>query len=238
MPGKGTKYDVLAREMADRIEAAQAAGEQLSLLPDETPDRGRAGGVGEGSPSPRGPGKALNQMREFLASRGLRMPEDVLAEMAGLASSSDAFVTAMMRTEQLLAWAGQGAVQTFYDAKRGRKVAVVDPVTQEPLPHEFAPEDRLEAFGKLFAVQLRAAEAMMPYGMPKITPDVKVDQVVQVVVPAGSGRNARDVTPVQRPQLNAMMPADMAWDIQQKQQVTEGENGDVERGVRSDDASD
>jgi hypothetical protein len=191
MVGPVTKFEELARDAAERITAAKAAGEQLTFLPDE-PQPGDAGRT------PRGKGKATSQMREWLATKGYRLPEDVLAEMAGLASTEDAFLSAMARTEQVLAWAEAGAT--------GYKGSPSAPSTAQ----------RLATFQFVFTAQLRSLEAMLPYGLAKVTPDaapqapvqvfVAGGQTAQVVQPGPAG--ARDVTP--QPRRVAPPPMPMA----------------------------
>lgn len=173
---KGSKFDDLAREAAQRIEEARAAGEQLTFMPDEP-------APGAARPA-RGKGKASSQLRDWCAAKGLRMPEDVLIEMAGMASTEDAFVTALARTEQVLAWAEAGAT--------GYKGAPAAPSMGQ----------RLAAFQFVYTAQLRAAEALVGYGLAKITPDVVAPPPVQVFVaapraqdPGRPGDQARDVTP-------------------------------------------
>jgi hypothetical protein len=156
-----TQFEELAREAAERIEAAKAAGEQLTFLPDEPQP-------GDGGRPPRGKGRATSQMREWLASKGFRLPEDVLAEMAGLASTEDAFLTAMARTEQVLAWAEAGGI--------GYQGAPKAPSTAQ----------RLATFQFVFTAQLRAVEALMPYGLAKVTPDVVPQAPVTLVVQGGA----------------------------------------------------
>lgn len=175
---KGSQFDELARDAAQRIEDARAAGEQLTFLPDEA----QPGAVA--ARAPRGKGKVTSQLRDWCAAKGLRMPEDVLIEMAGMASTEDAFLTAMARTEQLLAWAEAGAT--------GYKAAPVKPSMGQ----------RLAAFQFVYTAQLRAAEALLPYGLGKVTPDAPVAPPVQVFVasprgeaPVRAGDQARDVTP-------------------------------------------
>lgn len=102
MTGPKSSYETLAREAEARIVEARASGAQLTFLPDEP-------GPAEASGAKRGKGRATSQLRDYLAAKGLRLPEDVLIEMAGMASTEDAFITAMARTEQLLAWAQTGA---------------------------------------------------------------------------------------------------------------------------------
>lgn len=198
-----SKFDDLARDAAQRIEAAAAAGEQFSFLPDEP-------APGDTARAKRGKGKATSQLRDWCATRGLRMPEDVLIEMAGMASTEDVFLTAMARTEQVLAWAQAGA--------HGYKASPSAPSLAQ----------RLATFQFVFTAQLRAAEALLPYGLGKVTPDVAVTQAVQVVmpgavapqaVPAGPDR-ARDITPQQR----RIAPPPMPGQIVENQQVSAAAN--------------
>ncbi|WP_226783174.1 hypothetical protein [Oceaniglobus trochenteri] len=214
MPGRPTQYEELARQMAERLEGDREAVRQLSLLPDEVDgaqmvDQGEGDGTGK-----RGKGKALNQLREFLAVKGYRMPEDVLAEIAGLTSGQDAIATAMAQAERILAWAEAGATSV----KGAPKV--------QTLPQ------RLATFQQVLVAQLRAADALMPYGAPKATPDVTVQQAVHVHVPAApsrdQGRAMRDVSP--RSDVR-MLPADLRHEMQQKQDVSKagqpGSDGDT-----------
>ncbi|GHF33196.1 hypothetical protein [Seohaeicola zhoushanensis] len=204
-------FQTLAAEAAKRLDQARQNSEQLSFLADEagrTPDE-----VGTGKPGrPKGAlGKGSSQLREWLAARGYRMPEDVLAEMAGLASGETAMLTAMREADELLTWA-------FADAK--------DSDGGRPAP---TPLQRLSMFSQLYAMKLRAAEALLPYGTPKASPDVSVQQNVQIVMPSqpsrqDPGRSARDVTPKPARIAGRMMPADVAHEIKQNQQVSEDES--------------
>lgn len=207
-----SKFDDLARDAAQRIEAAAAAGEQFTFLPDEP-------APGDTARAKRGKGKATSQLRDWCAARGLRMPEDVLIEMAGMASTQDVFLTAMARTEQVLAWAQTGA--TGY---RGSPAAP-------------SMAQRLAAFQFVFTAQLRAAEALLPYGLGKVTPDVAVTQAVQVVmpgavvpqaVPAGPDR-ARDITP----QARRIAPPPMPGQIVENQQVSASGNPGADGNART-----
>lgn len=196
MAKPNSSFEELARDAGKRIEDARAAGEQLTFLPDEPqPD--------ESERAKRGKGKATSQLRDWCASRGLRMPEDVLIEMAGMASTEDAFLTAMARTEQLLAWAQAGAV--------GRKGAPVEPSTSL----------RLATFQFVYTAQLRAVEALLPYGLGKVTPDPAPQVTVPIHLHAPApvavrpGDLARDVTP----QPRRFGPPPMPHQIQQNQEV-------------------
>jgi hypothetical protein len=193
---KGSNFDDLARQVAINVDAAHAAGEQMTFLPDE-PQAAAAGGR-----TPRGQGKITSQLREWCAARGLRLPEQILIEMAGMASGQDAFITAMQRAEQVLAWAEAGGT--------GYKGSPVQPSMAQ----------RVQVFQFVYTAQLRAAEALLPYGLGKVTPDATPQTVVQVTVasparvqagPAG----AKDITPQDR----FLGPPNAPGRMQQNQQV-------------------
>lgn len=217
MAKPNSQFETLAKDAAERIEALRAAGEQLSLLPDEP-------APGDSDRAKRGKGKVSSQLREWCAAKGLRMPEDVLIEMAGMASTEDAFVTAMARAEQVLAWAEAGAT--------GYKGSPVAPSMAQ----------RVALFQMIYTAQLRAAEALLPYGLGKVTPDAGPVQAVQVVVqggsipaqPAAGPATARDVTP--RP--NRLAPPPMPWEIQQKQSVAQTVNPLSDGDFRTEGTSD
>lgn len=197
-----TIADAQARAAADRIEAARAAGEQLALL---LPDEGPKGEVKRG----RGAGKATSQMRDWLAAKGFRMPEDVLAEMAGLSVGEDAFMTAMHRAEQVLAWAqGNGGAAT--------------------------PAQRLDTFKFCLTAALRSAEALVPYGLGKVTPDAAPAAAVQVFVAGATASHrpaqARDVTP----QGRKIAPPPMPGEIQQYQQVSDADLVALDADIRTE----
>ncbi|WP_420415821.1 hypothetical protein [Marinovum algicola] len=209
-------FEVMARDAAARLDKARDAGEQLTFLPDEAGSlvdvsEDRAVGRPKGAK-----GKVSNQMRDWLATKGYRMPEDVLAQMAGLASSGDAVLAAMERAELVLAWAYDGA-------KRNKTGGGTEPVVPTGA-------ERRETFMQLYTIQLRAADALLPYGAPKATPDVSVNQNVNVVVPVaptpGHGaETARDVTP-QRGRIGGrMVPADVRHEMMQNQEVSESDEG-------------
>lgn len=203
---KGSLFDDMARDAARSIDAARAAGEQLDLLPDE-PVVDEAVADAQGGRAPRGKGKATSMMRDYLAARGWRLPEQVLGEMAGLSSREDVFLYAMQRAEQVLAWAEEGAV--------GYKGAPAAPSTAQ----------RLDVFRTIYATAVRAAEALLPYGLAKVTPDEAPPAAVQVMVmPGGSAQPvqgaavARDVTP--RP--GRLAPPPLPHEIQQNQGLADG----------------
>lgn len=221
---KGSNFDELARDAVARIEKAREAGEQLTFLPDEP-------APGETERAKRGKGRANSQLRDWLAARGLRMPEDVLVEMAAMASTDDAFVTAMARTEQLLAWAEAGARQTATGVRDGVLVTV-------DLDTSATMAQRLAAFQFVFTAQLRAAEAMLPYVAAKVTPDVAVTMPVQVVQmpapPAAAGSTRADLARDVTPQPVRIGPPPLPGQIQQNQQVNAAGSERSDADIRTD----
>lgn len=203
-------FEVMAKDAAKRLDEARDAGAQLTFLPDEAGSAVEL--VDDRAPGrPKGAkGKVSNQMRDWLAAKGFKMPEDVLAQMAGVASSGDAVMAAMEKAELVLAWAYDGATRPV----KGGGTEAVKPTGGQ----------RLNTFIQLYTIQLRAADALLPYGAPKATPDLVQQQVVQVNVPmmpsqpADPAALARDVTPKMS---GRMIPADVRREMEQKQQDSE-----------------
>lgn len=217
------QFEALARTAAERIEASRALAEQLTLLPDEA----EGASLVPGKPT-RGKGKVFNQMREWLASKGYRAPEEVLAEMAGLASREDAIITAMVQAERILDWVGSGS-------RNMKFVAGVGHVEIEG-PWQPTPGEKLAVFQQVYASMLRAADALMPYGAPKATPDVVATVTNTIVLnqpaaePVRGGDRARDVTPGAR----RMAPPPMPHEMQQNQQVAEARTDSAENADRTE----
>lgn len=217
MPKSDNQWQEDALEMAKRIERQMQAGEQLALLPDEVDDQAdEQRGVGR----PKGAkNKTSSQMRDYLASRGMRMPEDVLSEIAGLNSRDDAITLAMKQTERVLAWAFDGA-------HIGKKAA---PKATSAM--------RLDVFKQQYTIILRAVEALMPYMAPKATPDAGPQTVVQVNVPSqpvDPSANAKDVTPQPAKIAGRMMPADVRYRMQQNQTLSETQSENSDGDIRTE----
>lgn len=223
MSKPGNQWQKMAAEAATRIDAAREAGEQLALLPDELPDRDDGAADGKAVGRPKGAkNKVSTQMRDYLAARGCRLPEDVLIEVAGLNTRDDVVTLAMAQTERVLIWAHGGK-----------------PSGKDHAPGTMA--QRLDVFRQQYTMILRAAEALLPYMAPKATPDVNVNQNTTVIVPAGPSAardpagQARDVTP--SADLR-MMPADVRAEMQQKQSLSEAENSSSDSETRTKGARD
>lgn len=220
MAGPRNSFDRLAEEAAQRLDEARAQGRQLNLLGDQDPAAAEAGG------RQRGKGKALSQMRDFLAVRGYRLPQEQLAQMAGLSGDGDPVLAAMTTAERVLAWAFAGKKD-----KEGNAIL--------PGPSAF-----LHQFEVAYSIQLRAADAMLPYIAAKVSPDGPGAPVVNITVPAGAtvqadpAAQARDITPRTPRASHRMMPADAAWEIEQNQQVAGGASGQSDAGSRTERASD
>jgi hypothetical protein len=211
MSGPDNQFEEMAVNAVRSIENSRELARQLTLLPDEV----AGAALVEGARPKRGQGKALNQMREWLAGKGYRLPEDILAEIAGLGSRESAMLTAMMQTEQILAWAGDGAVNLMFKPGVGH--------VEIEGPWRPTPEVKRQTFMQVYATMLRAAEAMLPYGAPKVTPDAGAGTVVNQIVVQGAPSVApagpsgpRDVTPKAR----RIGPPPMPGEVQQIQGVS------------------
>lgn len=204
------QWEVDARQMAERIERAAELGQQLTFLGDELPaevDQGEGEVVGRGRPA-GSKSKVNSQMRDWLAARGYRLPEEVLVQMAGLDAQADAVLVAMERTERILAW-GFDVGEDVPMPKGTVRVAT--------------PAKRLEVFMQVFTIQLRAAEAILPYGAAKASPDVQVTQRTTIVMPgaaapADPAASARDVTPRSD---GRMRPPPLPGEMQRNQGVAD-----------------
>lgn len=200
------QFEAKAREAAERIDRARAVGEQLSLLPAEP--TGALPGEAAGG---RGKGKAVSQLRAWLASQGYRMPEQVLAEMAGLASSRDAVETALVQMERVLAATGA----------------------------ELTGRGKVDLFLQLYSAQLRAADALMPYGAAKVQGDAPPAPAVQVVVQGAPGDGARVIEGREAaPRTAGHRPPPMPWEAQGNQDVAGSAGAGSDNGIRTDEASD
>lgn len=225
MAKASNQFEIMAREAAERIDAARDAGQQLTFLPDEQPE-GEIEGEGKAVGRPKGAkNKVSTQMRDYLAARGCRLPEDVLIEIAGLNTREDVVTLAMVQTERVLIWAHGGKAHA-----------------KDHAPGTMA--QRLAIFQQQYTMILRAAEALMPYMAPKATPDVNVDARTTVFVaaaptqPQRPGDQAVDVTPAQPIRSNRTMPADVRHEIEQKQALSKDENRAADAARRTDEARD
>jgi hypothetical protein len=201
---KGSSYEALAREAADRMDRQAAVGQQLSLLPEA-----EVGAEAAEARAARGKGKAQSELRKWLAATGARMPEDVLAQIGGLDVRGDAIEAAMAKVERILAWAG--------DASSAK---------------------RLGLFQVVYGAMIRANEALLPYGLAKVTPDVAGGSVTNVfnlpgsapAAPQDPAAQARDVTP----KPSRIAPPPLPHEMQQNQGVAKQPVRHSDGDIRTD----
>lgn len=168
---------------AERVERAAKGGEQLGLfaapaspadpasIPALPSAPGGNGAAGAGRPK-GSPNKRDSKLRQMLAARGFRMPEDVLAEMAGLSDRQGRplIVQAMAMAEQVLAWAHEGCVD-----KNG-------------MPTRPEPGERRATLLAILGEMRRAGDALLPYGLAKMSPDTAVNVQATTIVMPGAAR--------------------------------------------------
>lgn len=209
------RRDTAAREAAERLEAAREVGAQLVLLPSE---------ASPADPSeivPRGPGrpagsrnKRTSKLRQMLAARGYRMPEDVVAETAGLTARGVTGVElAMQRAEQVAAWL---EADTGIPIKR---------------------DQRLGLFVAIFKEQNGAASALLPYGLEKLTPDSAPMQSTVIMMP-GSGDRAASARTIEGSAASDLAPPPMPARMQVNQRLADGEADASDGVIRTEGPSD
>jgi hypothetical protein len=225
---KGTQFEDLAAQAARNIDVARAAGEQLTLLPEDPAP------VAEGQRPPRGKGKITSQLRDWCAAKGYRMPEDQLIQIAGMASTEDVFIFAMQRTEQVLAWAEAGARKTAQVIKDGALIEV-------QLDTSATMAQRVTLFTTIYAAAVKAADSLLPYGLGKVNPDVTVAVPVPVYVaapqaaaPGRPGDQARDVTPDPRRIGPPPLPGRPSMQPQGNQALSEALAKNADEGMRTE----
>ncbi len=205
---KQAKFEVQAKMMALRLEQARAVGEQLSFLADPDGEGGQAVPVERKAGRPKGSkNKVESQMRAMLAAKGMRMPEDVLAEIAGLSSREDVMLQAMAETEKLLGWAAAGAAEV---GKKDNKRS-----------WEATGGQRMDTFFEFYKLRIKALEVLLPYGLGKVTPDVSVSntQVTQILMPCAGPQAAV----IEGAHARKMAPPPMPKEIEQNQDVSEAQ---------------
>lgn len=206
MPSPQNQFQQQAAEAARRIERAREM-EQLSLFPgDPSAEDARAGG--------RGKGKAMSTLRQLMAQRGHRMPEDVLAHIGALDDPEGPEMAALKKAEAV-------ALALYGHAEAPASV-------------------RLRLFETFYAATLRALDAMLPYGLAKITPDAAPVQATQINVYAGPGQQAAQGAPQPvegRAMAPRLAPPPMPHQIEQNQGLAEPAPRHSDGAFRTDAAS-
>lgn len=206
MPSPQNQFQEQAAEAARRIDQAREL-EQLSLFPgDPGAEDARSGG--------RGKGKAMSTLRQLMAQRGYRMPEDVLAHIGALDDPEGPEMAALKKAEALaLAIYGHG-----------------------PAPASV----RLRLFETFYAASLRALDAMLPYGLAKVTPDAAPVQATQINVYAGTGQQPAQVAPQAiegRAMPPRLAPPPMPHEMQRNQGLAEPAPRRSDGDIRTDGAT-
>ena len=198
-----------AAKVAARLADAAATGRQLDLLAapaspshPATLERavaaaaGPAGAAGRGRPVGSA-NKRASHLRRMLAARGFRMPEDALAELAGLSDRSGrtGIELAMARVEQIEEWSGGLA----------------------------APGERRSLLLAVMREQRQAADALLPYGLAKMTPDTTVNIAAAQILMPGSAAPGDGARVIDGHAASAFAPPPMPGEIQQYQHVASGD---------------
>lgn len=188
-----TATEERARRAAERLDAARAVGRQMDLLaveaspadPAELPQRGPGRPAGSRN-------RRTSKLRQMLAARGFRMPEDLVAETAGLgARGVTGIELAMQRAEQVAAWLEGDGPPLKRDQRQGLFVAI-------------------------WKEQNAAAASLLPYGLEKLTPDAAPAVVVPIVMP-GAGRPGDDARLVEGRATRAFGPPPMPGEVERNQ---------------------
>lgn len=161
-----TATDERIRLAAERLDAARVVGRQLDLIPAEASPADVAELEPRGRGRPAGSrNRRSSKLRQMLAARGFRMPEDVVAETAGLGARGLSGVElAMARAEQVVAWL-EGRAPGGAAMKRAEVLGV---------------------FVTCWKEQNAAAAALLPYGLEKLTPDQAPAAVTNIVMPGAA----------------------------------------------------
>lgn len=199
-----------AREAAERLEAAQEVGRQLSLLAVEASPADPAD-----LPAPSGPGRRkgsrnrrTSKLRQMLAAKGMRMPEDVVAETAGLGARVSGEMLAMQRAEQVAAWLTRFPVGTD---KHGKPYGAGEALTQS----------RMESlFLAIYREQGDAAAALLPYGLERLTPEAGPVVAPAVIMLPGGGQPG-DQARVIEGRASDMAPPPLPSELQGNQWLTD-----------------
>ena len=203
---------------ARRIDRAHQLGQQLSFLADEAQP-------GEVPEVTEARSKAHSTFNRWLKHHGHKTADEQMLAIAGLDKPADPLTTAMVAAERVLSWAhdveGQGEDEP--ETAKGRAARA---------------KQRIDVFSQLYAAQLRAVDALLPYGLAKASPDAVVQAAVQVVVaaePSKPGGSAKVVNPEPG---RRMAPPPLPAKNEQNQEVIEAraasEQSDNHGGSASD----
>ncbi|MDF2235384.1 hypothetical protein P2H44_22745 [Albimonas sp. CAU 1670] len=208
--GKKTgRAQATAKTAAERVAKGRETAEQLSLLAPAAGDQAQNAGdrapVAAQGEGPRGPGRPAGarnrakrpELRRWLAAQGFQQPEQVLAKLAGLDQRGrDPLELAMARAEALLAWAEEGARPTV--GADGKQTGATT-------------GQRLELALTFWREQRAANEALLPYGLAKVTPDTSTAPPVTVInLPGAAQGQPGDAAQLVEGRAEPVGPSDFA----------------------------
>ena len=209
-----TAGDERVQEAEKRLAAAQATGQQLGLFAAPASPADPAD-----LPAPAGPGRPkgsrnrrTSKLRQMLAARGYRMPEDVVGEMAGLGAGVSLVELAMQRAEQVAAWLK--GFPLGHD-KAGAAVGAGSTLSRSEV---------LGLFHTILREQGDAAAALLPYGLERLTPDsgpVVAPTVIMLPGGAQPGDQARVIEGRASDRASEMAPPPMPGEVQENQWLTD-----------------
>lgn len=204
--GSGGAKSGLARREAARaaggLERAREAAAQLSLLAAGEAEAEAPVAAGPKGGRPKGSkNRVKSDLRKLMAARGHRMPEDVLAGLAGLDSRADPLELALARAEVLMDWAGGPSGAEAAAWKAGDRLAVAMQVLRE---------------------MRQAGEALLPYGLAKVTPDQGGGSAVFITLPAAqAAASGAVIEGAARPEAGLYAPPPRLAEIVRNQAVAE-----------------
>ena len=209
-----TAGDERVQEAEKRLAAAQATGQQLGLFAAPASPADPAD-----LPAPAGPGRPkgsrnrrTSKLRQMLAARGYRMPEDVVGELAGLGADVSQVELAMRRAEQVAAWLK--GFPLGHD-KAGAAVGAGSTLSRSEV---------LGLFHTILREQGDAAAALLPYGLERLTPDsgpVVAPTVIMLPGGAQPGDQARVIEGRASDRASEMAPPPMPGEVEGNQWLTD-----------------
>ena len=210
---KDRRTAAMAAQAADRLERGAAAGEQMGLFPApaqpaafEPPAEARSGpGRPAGSRNKRG-----SQLREWIAHKGGCMPEDRLMELAGL------FDRDRSALEHAFALAEQAILLS------GAK------------PGEVEPSARLGLALQFLELGRKAVADLLPYGLPKMTPDTVQQIAATFIQMPGAGGQGGGGPVVEGAAASVFAPPPLPGEIVEDQGLSESDDGDAGGEARTE----
>ena len=209
-----TAGDERVQEAEKRLAAAQATGQQLGLFAAPASPADPAD-----LPAPAGPGRPkgsrnrrTSKLRQMLAARGYRMPEDVVGEMAGLGADVSQVELAMQRAEQVAAWLK--GFPLGHD-KAGAAVGAGSTLSRSEV---------LGLFHTILREQGDAAAALLPYGLERLTPEsgpVVAPTVIMLPGGAQPGDQARVIEGRTADRASEIAPPPMPGEVEGNQWLTD-----------------